>query len=154
LNQTGQQVLQVVAECLKVVVAGEVLLLLRPAVDRVDHAADELLDAALALRRADDAPEILGHHDVGCLLRPEPRDFYVALLEDERPLLVADDGRTHLPFNLVERIDPFASKETLELEPRHGRRLSRRAGDGCLGAGRFDRAPRGQTRGSCDAFVH
>ena len=98
-----EQVLQVVAERLQIVVAREVLLLLRPVGNRVDDAADELLDAALALGRADRAAEILGNDDVGRLLRPEPRDFDVALLEDNRTLLIADDRRAHVPFNLVER---------------------------------------------------
>ena len=47
-----EQVLQVVRERLQIVLAGEVALLARPAGDRVDDAADQLLDAALALRRA------------------------------------------------------------------------------------------------------
>ena len=78
-----EQVLQVVAERLQVVFAREVLLLARPAGDRVDDAADQLLDAALALGRADRAAEILRDDDVGGLLRPEARDLDVALLEDD-----------------------------------------------------------------------
>ena len=100
-----EQVLQLVAEGLQRVVAGEVLLRPRPAGDGVDDAADELLDAALALGRADLAAEILGDDDVGRLLRPELRDLDVALLEDDLALLVADHRRADLPLDLVERID-------------------------------------------------
>ena len=78
-----EQVLQVVAERLQVVVAGEVLLLARPRRDRVDDAADQLLDAALALGRPDLPAEILRDDDVGRLLGPEPGDLDVALLEDD-----------------------------------------------------------------------
>ena len=79
-----EQVLQVVAERLQVVVAREVLLLRRPGGNGVDDTADELFDAPLALRSADLAAEILGNDDVGRLLRPESGDFDVALLEDDR----------------------------------------------------------------------
>src|SRR5262245_37668869 len=77
----------------------------RPCRDRVDDAADELLDAALALRGADLAAEIFRDHDVRRLLRPRLRDLDVALLEDDLALLVADDGGAKLPFHFVERVD-------------------------------------------------
>src|SRR4029079_6727310 len=96
-----EQVLQVVAERLEIVFAGEVLLPPRPHRDGVDDAADQLLDAALALRRADGAAEVLRDDDVGRLLRPEFRDLDVALLEYDVPLLVADDGRSDIPFDLI-----------------------------------------------------
>ena len=92
-----QQVLQIVRERLQIVLAREVLLLPRPAGDRVDDAADQLLDAALALRRADLPAEILRDDDVGGLLRPEAGHLDVALLEDDLALLVADDGRADAP---------------------------------------------------------
>ena len=149
-----EQVFQVVAERLEVVVAREVALLLRPGSNGVDDTANQLFDAPLAVRSADDAAEILGNNDIGRLLRPESRDFHIALLEDNRSLFIADDGRAHLPLNLVERVNPFASEETLVLEPGHGRHFCRRAGNGGLRAGRFDRPPRVQTRGSRDAFFH
>ena len=116
-----EQVLELVAERLEVVFAREVLLLARPLGDRVDDAADQLLDAALALGRADLPAEVLRDHDVGGLLRPETGDLDVALLEDDRALFVADDGRADLPFDLVERIDPFAAEEPLELQARRRR---------------------------------
>ena len=48
----------------------EVVLLAPPPRDGVDDAADQLLDAALALRRADLPAEIFRDDDVGGLLRP------------------------------------------------------------------------------------
>ena len=73
---------------------------------------------------ADLAAEVLRHHDVGGLLRPEPGDLDVALLEDELPLLVADDRRPHLPFDFIERIDALPAEKPLELEARRPRRRS------------------------------
>ena len=78
-----EEMLELVGEGLEVVFAGEVLLPARPGRDRVDDAADELVDAALALGRADLPAEILGDDDVGRLLRPEPGHLDVALLEDD-----------------------------------------------------------------------
>ena len=130
-----EQVLQLVAERLQLVFAGEVLLRARPLGDRVDDAADQLLDAALALGRADLPAEVLRDDDVGRLLRPELRDLDVALLEDDLALLVADDGRADLPFDLVERIDTFPGEEPGVLKPgdvagsRHGSRST--GGPGC-----------------------
>ena len=94
----------------------------RPLRDRVDDAADELLDAALALGRADLAAEVLRDDDVGRLLRPEPRDLDVALLEHDLAALVADDGRAQLPLDLVERIDAGFGEEPRERQARPARR--------------------------------
>ena len=52
-----------------------------PLGDRVDHAPDQLTDAALALRRAELAAKVLRDDDVGGLLRPALRNFDVVLLE-------------------------------------------------------------------------
>jgi hypothetical protein len=114
----NEQVLQIVAERLEVVFAREIVLLSGPRGNRVHDASDELLDAPLALGRTDHAAKILGDNNVGRLLRPEPWNFDVALLEDYRPLLIADDGRPHLPFDLVEWIDSFTGEEPLVLETR------------------------------------
>ncbi len=84
--------------------------------DRVDDAADELLDAALALGRADLAAEILGDDDVGGLLRPEARDLDVALLEDHLTFFIADDRGADVPFDFVERIHTFAAEVASELQ--------------------------------------
>src|SRR6185295_10667274 len=87
------------------IVGGEVFLVARPPRDGVDDAADQLLDAVLALGRADLAAEILRDNDVGGLLGPGGRDFNVALLENDLPLFVSDDRRADLPFDLVERVN-------------------------------------------------
>ena len=116
--------LQIVAERLQVVFAREVALLARPLRDRVDDAADELLDAALTLRRLHLAAEILRDDDVGGLLRPEAGDLDVALLEDHLALLVADDGRPDVPLYLVERIDPFMAEIPDKVQTGRGLRSS------------------------------
>ncbi len=116
-----EDVLQFGREGLQGVLAGEVLVRARPARDGVHDATDELLHAAFALGRADLAPEVLGHHDVGGLLRPGARNLHVALLEDHLALLVADHGRADLPFDLVERID--ARKREIPRELQAGERL-------------------------------
>src|SRR5262249_1675605 len=97
-------------------VGREVLLPVGPSGDRVDDAADELLDAALAFRRADLAAEILRDDDVGRLLRPGFRDLDVALLEDDFPFFRADDGRAKVPLDFVERVDAFRGEEALVVE--------------------------------------
>ena len=89
-----------------------------PLGDRVDDAADQLLDAVLALRRADLAAEILRDDDVGGLLRPGLRDLDVALLEHHLAAFVADDRRAELPFDLVERIDAGFGEEARERQAR------------------------------------
>ena len=96
----------------------EILVGPRPVGDRVDHPADQLLDAALALGRADLAAEIFRDDDVGRLLRPGPRDLDVALLEHHFAALVADDGRAQIPFDLVERIDAGFGEEPRERQTR------------------------------------
>ncbi len=78
-----QEVLEVVAERLQVVLGGEVLLLASPARDRLDHATDKLLDGAFALRCADLPAEVFRDDDVRRLLRPETGELDVALLEDQ-----------------------------------------------------------------------
>src|SRR5512132_410615 len=97
--------LQLRAEGRQRILAREIMLVARPPRDGVDDAANQLLDAALALGRIHLPAEIFRDDDVGGLLGPEGRNLDVALLEDDLPLLVADDGRAGLPFDLVERID-------------------------------------------------
>ena len=88
-----------------------------PPGDRVDDAADELLDAALALGGADPPAKIFRHHDVGRLLRPERWNFHVALFEDNLAAFVRDDGRSLLPDDLVERVDARQREKPRELKP-------------------------------------
>ena len=87
-----------------------------PLGNRVHDAADQLLDAVLALGRADLPAEILRDDDVGRLLRPERGDLDVALLEHHLAALVADDGRPLLPGDLVERVDAWQREEARELQ--------------------------------------
>ena len=105
-----QQVLQVVTERLQVVFRGEILLLARPGGNRVDHPAHQLPNGPLTLRRADLPPEVLGHHDVRGLLRPELRKLNIPLLENEFTPLVGNDGGAQLPLDLVKRIDAVLGK--------------------------------------------
>jgi hypothetical protein len=113
-------VLQVGSERVEILVGREVLLLRRPPGNRVDDAADQLLDAALALGGANLAAEVLGDDDVGRLLRPEPGNLDVALLEDDLALLRSDDGGAEVPLDLVERVDAFAREEAFVLETGSG----------------------------------
>src|ERR687887_132214 len=80
-----------IAESLQIRVGREVLLRARPLGDRRHDAPDELLDAALALGRADLPAKIFRDDDVGRLLRPRLRHLDVALLEDHFAAFVADD---------------------------------------------------------------
>src|SRR4029079_7098099 len=100
-----QEVLQIVAEGLQVLVGREVFVRPGPRGNRVDDPADELLDAVLALGRSDLPAEIFRDDDVGRLLRPEFRYLDVALLEHQLAAIVADERRAQLPFHFVERID-------------------------------------------------
>ena len=94
--------------------------LARPVGDGVDDAADQLLDRAFALGRADVAAEIFRDDDVGGLLRPGLRHLDVALLEHDLALFVADDGIAHFPFDLVEGVGARGREVSRELEARGG----------------------------------
>ena len=49
----------------------------------------------------------------------------LALLENDLPLLAADDGIAQLPFDLVERVDTGGREKPREFEPRaEARRLA------------------------------
>src|SRR5207245_8198833 len=97
------QVRQLIPEDLRGLGRGEVSLLVRPPVDGANHAADQLLDAALPLRCPNDPTEILGDDDIGSDLRPAGRDLHVVLFEDGLTLFVADGGLARFPLHLVER---------------------------------------------------
>src|SRR5687768_4788549 len=108
---------QLVAERRQRILAREVVLRPRPTGDRVDDAADQLLDRALALRRPELPAEILRDDDVGGLLRPELRNLNVALFEDDLALLVADDSGADFPLHFVERVHTGQCEVARELEP-------------------------------------
>src|ERR671923_2897002 len=75
----------------RLVLVGEVAALTSPAGDRVDDAADHLLDARLALGRAHAPAEVLLRDDVRGRLRPELGELDALLLEDG--LVLAGDER-------------------------------------------------------------
>src|SRR5262249_25024581 len=83
-------------------------------------AANQLLDALLALGRIHLPAEIFRDDDVGRLLGPEGRNLDVVLFEDDLPLLVADDGRAGFPFELVERIDARQGEVAWKLKAWNG----------------------------------
>src|SRR3989441_7605450 len=91
----------------------EVPLLVRPPMDRAHHAADQLLDTALSLGRAEDPTEVLRDDHVGGHLRPGGRDLDLVLLEDDFTLFVGDGGLAGFPLDLVERRHARAGKVPL-----------------------------------------
>src|SRR5262249_57905473 len=90
-------------EALGLFLGGEVAALSAPAGDRVDDAADHLLDARLALGRGHAAAEVLLGDDVGRRLAPELRELDALLLEG-RLVLAGDEGIAQLPFELLEGV--------------------------------------------------
>src|SRR5438874_11896161 len=81
----------------------EVAAVSAPAGDRVDDAADHLLDAALALGRGHAAAEVLLGDDVRRRLAPELGELDALLLES-RLVLAGDEGVAQLPLELLERV--------------------------------------------------
>ena len=113
-----EQVRQLVGEDLGIRLGAEVVVLLAPAADRVDHAGDELADRGLALRRAERSAEVFLGDDVGGVLRPADGELHTALLEGVPALLeVGDDRVARLPFDLVERVGPLGREVPPEGEP-------------------------------------
>ena len=88
---------QLAVEAFAVGGAGEVAVFEAPIGDRAGDAVDELLDAVLALGRADFAVEVLAADDVRRELAPERRHFAVGLLEDQFAVLALDLRRCELP---------------------------------------------------------
>jgi hypothetical protein len=88
---------ELVGERLGVVRRREVARRVAPLADLPDHAPDQLLDAALAIRRVEVAAEILRDHDVGGELRPALGDLDVLLLEDDLTALSGDLRAAQLP---------------------------------------------------------
>src|SRR3990172_12322795 len=103
-------------ERLEVLVGREVALGLGPGGDRVDDPVDELLDAALPLRRPDMTTEVLADDDVRGQLAPEGGDLDVGLLEDGLARLAGDVGSPELPGDLVVRMDVRAGPAARELQ--------------------------------------
>src|SRR5438128_2494927 len=91
-----QQMRQLIAEDLRGFRRREVSLLVPPPMDGAHHAADQLLDAPLPLRRPDDPTEVLRDDDVGGDLRPGGRDLHVVLREHDLTLFVGDGRRAGL----------------------------------------------------------
>ena len=97
-----QDVLQIVAERLQIVFGRKVVLLARPMRDRVDDAADHLLDARLALRRGEAAAEVLLRDDVGGVQRPGDGELDAELFEGDGAVLPVVNARIALfPDHLV-----------------------------------------------------
>ena len=114
--------LQLGLEGVGLLVGREVAAGAAPAGDRVDDAADHLLDAPLALGRGHAAAEVLLGDDVRRRLRPELRELDVLLVED-RLLLAGDEGVADLPLDLVERV---AARDREVAADGETRRLRRR----------------------------
>src|SRR6266571_4678288 len=76
-----EQVGELFGEDRGVGLGGEVAVLDPPPGDRVDHPADHLPDAGLALRRAERPAEVLLGDDVRGVLGPVLRELHAALLE-------------------------------------------------------------------------
>src|SRR5204862_566557 len=109
--------LQLRRERVGLLVVGEVAAGLAPGDDRVDDAADHLLDARLALRRGEAAAEVLLRDDVRRRLRPELRELDAALLE-RRTVTTRDERVARLPLDLVERIASGDGEEALHPKAR------------------------------------
>ena len=97
--------LQLVLEGLRLLVIREVAARTAPRADRVDDAADHLLDAPLAVGGAHAPAEVLLRDDVRRRLRPELRELDALLLE-HRLVLAGDEGVARFPLDLVERVAP------------------------------------------------
>src|SRR5262249_12969996 len=116
-----EDVLEVVAERLKILFARKIFLDARPAGERIDDAADQLFDAVLAFGRSNLPTKILGDDDVGRLLRPESRNLDVTLFEDDLTALVPNHCGPAIPFDFVKRIDAGFGEEPRKHEARGGR---------------------------------
>ena len=80
----------------------------------LDHAVNQLLEAPLALLRAEGSAEVLRGHDCGCIEAPRCRELNPALLEyDLVGLPVGLDDVTALPSDLVIGVHPFGREMTL-----------------------------------------
>src|SRR5207248_9898290 len=96
-----------------VLFAREVVPLATPPGDGAGHPADHLLHRALAVRRAELAPEVLLGDDVGGVLRPALRELDVRLLERD-PVAVSDSRVAQLPLDGVEGVRGLVREETTD----------------------------------------
>ncbi len=109
-----EDVLQLVAERLGVLIGREVGVLDAPVGDRVRDAVDHLLGGPLPLRRAEVAAEVLAGDDVGGQRGPGLRELEVLLLEDGLAVLVGDGGFPQVPLDRVIRMDARARVAALD----------------------------------------
>ena len=101
------QVLELVAERLRLVVVDEVAALAAPPGDGVGHPVGDLLERRLPLGRAEGAPEVLLGQDVGGVDAPGRGHLDPELLEGDRPGgVVGDPGVAPLPGHGVVGVDP------------------------------------------------
>ena len=102
------QVLQLVAVDLGLLVVFEVAVLDPPRRDGVDDPVDDLLERVLALGGAERSAEVLLGQDVGGVRAPGLGHLDVALLERDRAVAIVHDPRlTELPANLLVGVDAF-----------------------------------------------
>ena len=100
-----EQVLELCAEGLGLGLVGEVVTLDAPSGDGVGDTVDDLLEAPLALRRAEGAAEVLLGEDVRRVHRPVRRDLDPELLKGNRPVAEVSDARVAtIPDDLVVRV--------------------------------------------------
>ena len=121
-----QDVLQLVAERLGVLIGREVGVLDAPVRDRVGDAVDHLLDRALPFGRAEVAAEVLAGHDVGGQGAPGLRELEVLLLEHGLAVLVGDGRLAQVPLDGVVRVDVRAGVAPLDGQALPGRLLALR----------------------------
>jgi hypothetical protein len=95
---------QLVGESLAVVGSLEVVGRIAPLANPADHAGDQLLDATLALRRAQVAAKVFRDDDARGELGPALRNLDALLFEDDIALLVTDAGVAQLPFHRIEGV--------------------------------------------------
>ncbi len=120
---TDQEIGQFGLEGVAIFDGAEVILLLAPSGDRLDHATDQLAHAVFAAGdgglglRTERPAEVLRDHYVGRGLRPRSRHFHVLLLKDHPPVFARDHGRAILPLDLAHRIDARAREVAPDRKP-------------------------------------
>ena len=141
LNQTGrveaealvqQHPGQLVLEDLGVALGGEVAVLAAGRAVGEHDPVDELTQAALALRAADRAAEVLRGDDVGGVDAPLGGELHAALLEVDRAVApVGHDDVAALPGHLVVGVHTGGGEDALDLQAlAPARRLGAAAGAG------------------------
>ena len=120
-----QDVLELVAERLGLVVVDEVAVADSPVGDRVGDPVDDLPQRRLALRCAERAPEVLLGDDVRRVLRPADGELDVGLEEGVGAVaVVGDAGVAALPLDGLVRMRPRLGEVPADPDPhllrRHG----------------------------------